>query len=34
MVMKVMIEVVQIFGGYGYIKDYLVECYMCDVKIM
>lgn len=33
-VMKYMVEVVQIYGGYGFVKEYYVECFMCDVKIM
>ncbi|AHF07552.1 acyl-CoA dehydrogenase family protein [Desulfitobacterium metallireducens] len=32
--MKVTTDAVQIFGGYGYIKDYPVEKYMRDAKIM
>ncbi|MEM5620526.1 acyl-CoA dehydrogenase AcdA [Bacillus thuringiensis] len=31
--MKVTTEVVQVFGGYGYTKDYPVERYMRDAKI-
>jgi butyryl-CoA dehydrogenase len=31
--MKVTIEAVQVFGGYGYTKDYPVERYMRDAKI-
>jgi butyryl-CoA dehydrogenase len=31
--MKVTMEAVQIFGGYGYTKDYPVERYMRDAKI-
>ncbi|MBP2242527.1 alkylation response protein AidB-like acyl-CoA dehydrogenase [Cytobacillus eiseniae] len=31
--MKVTIDAVQIFGGYGYTKDYPVERYMRDAKI-
>ncbi|TFE04158.1 acyl-CoA dehydrogenase [Jeotgalibacillus salarius] len=31
--MKVTVEAVQIFGGYGYTKDYPVERYMRDAKI-
>src|SRR5699024_7673450 len=31
--MKVTTEAVQIFGGYGYTKDYPVERYMRDAKI-
>ncbi len=33
MAMKVCIEAVQIFGGYGYTKEYPVEKYMRDVKV-
>lgn len=33
MAMKVTTEAVQIFGGYGYTKDYPVERYMRDAKI-
>lgn len=33
MAMKVTTDVVQIFGGYGYMKDYPVERYMRDAKI-
>lgn len=33
MAMKVTIDAVQIFGGYGYMKDYPVERYMRDAKI-
>ncbi len=33
MVMKVTTDAVQIFGGYGYIRDYPVEKYMRDAKI-
>lgn len=32
--MKVATDAVQIFGGYGFIRDYLVEKYMRDAKIM
>ncbi len=32
--MKVTTDAVQIFGGYGYIKDFPVEKYMRDAKIM
>lgn len=28
------VEVVQVYGGYGFVKEYYVECLMCDVKIM
>jgi len=31
--MKVTIDAVQIFGGYGYMKDYPVEKMMRDAKI-
>ncbi|MGH8103100.1 MAG: acyl-CoA dehydrogenase family protein, partial [bacterium] len=31
--MKVTTDAVQIFGGYGYIKDYAVERFMRDAKI-
>ena len=31
--MKHTVEAVQIFGGYGYTKDYPVERYMRDAKI-
>jgi len=31
--MKVTTDVVQIFGGYGYMKDYPVEKYMRDAKV-
>lgn len=30
---KVVNEVVQIYGGYGYIKDYLVEKFYRDFKL-
>lgn len=33
MVMKVTLEAVQIFGGYGYMKDYPVERYVRDAAI-
>ena len=33
MAMKVTTDAVQIFGGYGYMKDYPVEKYMRDAKI-
>ena len=33
MAMKVTTDAVQIFGGYGYMKDYPVERYMRDAKI-
>ncbi len=32
--MKVTTDAVQVFGGYGYIRDYPVEKYMRDAKIM
>jgi len=32
--MKVTTDAVQIFGGYGYSREYLVEKYMRDAKIM
>ena len=32
--MKVSIDAVQIHGGYGYVKEYSVEKYMRDAKIM
>ncbi len=32
--MQVTTDAVQIFGGYGYTRDYLVEKYMRDAKIM
>ncbi len=31
--MKITTEAVQIFGGYGYTKDYPVERFMRDAKI-
>lgn len=31
--MRITVEAVQIFGGYGYTKDYPVERYMRDAKI-
>ena len=31
--MEVTVEAVQIFGGYGYTKDFPVERYMRDAKI-
>jgi len=31
--MKVTTDAVQLFGGYGYIKDYPIEKYMRDAKI-
>jgi alkylation response protein AidB-like acyl-CoA dehydrogenase len=33
MAMKVTTDAVQIFGGYGYTREYLVEKYMRDNKI-
>ena len=32
--MKVTVDAVQIFGGYGYMKDYPVEKLMRDAKIL
>ena len=34
MAMKVTTDAVQVFGGYGFIRDYLVEKYMRDAKIL
>jgi acyl-CoA dehydrogenase len=34
MVMKVTTDAIQVMGGYGYMKDYPVEKYMRDAKIM
>jgi butyryl-CoA dehydrogenase len=31
--MKVTVDAVQVFGGYGYMRDYPVEKYMRDAKI-
>jgi alkylation response protein AidB-like acyl-CoA dehydrogenase len=31
--MKVTTDAVQLFGGYGYVKDYPIEKYMRDAKI-
>src|SRR5690625_4008252 len=31
--MRITVEAVQVFGGYGYTKDYPVERYMRDAKI-
>jgi butyryl-CoA dehydrogenase len=31
--MKVTTDAVQVFGGYGYMRDYPVEKYMRDAKI-
>ena len=33
MAMKVTTDAVQLFGGYGYCKDYPIEKYMRDAKI-
>ena len=33
MAMKVTTDAVQLFGGYGYMRDYPVEKYMRDAKI-
>jgi alkylation response protein AidB-like acyl-CoA dehydrogenase len=33
MAMRVTTDVVQVFGGYGYMRDYPVEKYMRDAKI-
>ena len=33
MAMKVTVDCIQIYGGYGYMKDYPVEKYMRDAKI-
>jgi alkylation response protein AidB-like acyl-CoA dehydrogenase len=33
MAMKVTTDAVQLFGGYGYVKDYPIEKYMRDAKI-
>ena len=33
MAMRVTTDAVQIFGGYGYMRDYPVEKYMRDAKI-
>ena len=32
--MKITTDAVQIFGGYGYMKDYPVERYMRDAKML
>jgi len=32
--MKVTVDAVQVFGGYGYTREYPVERYMRDAKIM
>ena len=31
--MKVTVDVVQVLGGYGYVKDYPAERFMRDAKI-
>jgi alkylation response protein AidB-like acyl-CoA dehydrogenase len=31
--MEITTDAVQVFGGYGYVKDYPVERYMRDAKI-
>ena len=31
--MKVTVDAIQIFGGYGYMRDYPIEKYMRDAKI-
>jgi butyryl-CoA dehydrogenase len=31
--MKVTVDCIQIYGGYGYMKDYPIEKYMRDAKI-
>jgi alkylation response protein AidB-like acyl-CoA dehydrogenase len=33
MAMEVTTDAVQVFGGYGYMKDYPIEKYMRDAKI-
>lgn len=33
-VMWIVYQVVQIYGGMGYFKEMLLECYFCDVKII
>jgi acyl-CoA dehydrogenase len=33
MAMKVTVEAVQVFGGYGYMREYPVEKLMRDVKV-
>jgi acyl-CoA dehydrogenase len=33
MAMKVTVDAVQVFGGYGYMKEYPVEKLMRDVKV-
>jgi butyryl-CoA dehydrogenase len=33
MLLRMAIEDVQVFGGYGYIKEYPAECHMHDAKI-
>jgi acyl-CoA dehydrogenase len=32
--MEIAVDAVQIFGGYGFIKDYKVEKFMRDAKIL
>jgi len=32
--MEITTEAVQIFGGYGYVKEYPVEKYMRDAKLL
>ena len=34
MAMKITTEAIQIFGGYGYIKEYDVERFFRDAKIL
>jgi len=34
MAMKVTVDAIQVMGGSGYMKDYPVEKYMRDAKIM
>ncbi len=34
MAMRVVVEALQVFGGYGYIKEYHIEKYFRDAKIM
>ena len=31
--MKVTVDAIQVFGGYGYMRDYPIEKYMRDAKI-
>jgi acyl-CoA dehydrogenase len=33
MAMKVTVDAVQVFGGYGYMKEYPVEKLMRDIKV-